>query len=715
MAAAALLIFTVLFGLLVRTRTEMRKVEQIESKLLVAIFELEINTVEITLGTNSYWHGDLWAPIQIDDDIADFKLALQTLQSEAHGAILIPQIQQVSELHARAVAAYRKIRAARPDTDRKFKTLRDRLTHLNLVMDRNLQLRESQIEPQQMTQGIDFESDIDRYGAELYKLLSDNSTSALQQHRDLEAQLLVRLPSVATALFPNSATQRADFLQAGGELLNEGRELRKTIQHANAARRQMETAGLALDEVLDEHLQPALSRRMQASLDAANDSVSTALAVFILLLLGVALIWHFTSKFLGQRILSPIIDLGDSLRKIGDGDLDTRAQIHFDDEIGQLAHRFNNTASALSVQTIARAHLNDLLGEVADYVIACDSDNRIVFVSPHLLDRLDYDLSALTGQPLTMLLKFPTSAGPESPEVLLTHVPMLDEIRSRDGKWYPVHLIATRLGRSNDLGYTLIGRDRSAEVAAHERLQWLQRLIRNAQDLLSSESAARQELELQLLDIAEREQARIGQELHDDVGQQMAGAAFLGHALHVRLQAAGRPEAEDASWISAVLAQSLDSLRGISRDLSPTGMESGDLAESLHALCARTERLYGIQCNFILAASGPAVAGLPSVLARNLFRIAQEAVNNALRHGKATTIAVVLRLRLTHGSLSLEDNGLGFEVEDASGGIGLRNIRMRSHGIGGRARIRSVPDRTLVLVRFPLKWAVADPIESKSS
>ena len=715
MAAAALLIFAILLGLLVRTRTEMRKVEQIESKLLVAMFELEINTVEITLGTNSYWHGNLWAPIQIDDDIADFKLALQTLQSAAHGAILIPQIQQVSELHGRTVAAYREILAARPETDRRFKTLQDRLTHLNGVMDRNLQLREAQIEPQQMTQGIHFESEIDLYSAQLYKLLSDNSTSALQQHRNLEAQLLVRLPSVATALFPDSATQRAEFLQAGGEVLDEGRGLRKVFQRANAARRQMEATGLALDEVLDEHLQPALSRRLQASLDAANDSVSTALAVFILLLLSVGLIWHFTSKFLGQRILSPIIDLGNSLKKIGDGDLDTRAQIHFDDEIGQLAHRFNNTASARSVQTIARAQLNDLLGEVADYVIACNADDRILFVSPRLLERLDYDLSALTGQPLTMLLKFPKTAAPESPEVPLMRVPMLDEIRSRDGKWHPVHLMATRLGRSNDFGYTLIGRDRSEEVAARDRLQWLQRLIRNAQDLLNSESAARQELELQLLDIAEREQARIGQELHDDVGQQMAGAAFLGHALHLRLQAAERPEAEDASWISAVLAQSLDSLRGISRDLSPTGMESGDLAESLHALCARTERLYGIQCKLSVAANGRDVAGLPSVLARNLFRIAQEAVNNALRHGKATTIAVVLRLRLSHGSLSLDDNGRGFEVEDASGGIGLRNIRMRSHGIGGRARIRSVPGRTLVLVRFPLKGAVAALIESKSS
>ncbi len=262
-------------------------------------------------------------------------------------------------------------------------------------------------------------------------------------------------------------------------------------------------------------------------------------------------------------------------------------------------------------------------------------------------------------------------------------------------------MVVTQTSSGEDRTFLLVGRDREAEVAAENRLNWLRQMIRESQDQLRSEFLQRQQLELAFLDISEREQARIGQDLHDDVGQQLAGIAFLGRALQKKLQNAGREEASDAEWIAQLLAETLDSLRAIARDLSPGGLESGDLEKSLRSMCARLERLHGVSCQVFIDATESDIVRLTPKLSLNLFRIAQEALNNSLRHGSPEVITIKLRMRST-GLLSIRDNGGGFDVANDSDGMGLRNIRIRVHGLGGRLRIRSGGAGTLIAVRFPL-------------
>src|SRR5688572_19062909 len=102
-----------------------------------------------------------------------------------------------------------------------------------------------------------------------------------------------------------------------------------------------------------------------------------------------------------------------------------------------------------------------------------------------------------------------------------------------------------------------------------------------------------------LLSIAEQEQERIGRELHDGVGQDLAGAAFLAKALATKLAAQDSALAGDAEWIKQILGRCVESVRSLSRHLSPTELERGNLPAALERLCTDVERTYGIDCRLL--------------------------------------------------------------------------------------------------------------------
>jgi PAS domain S-box-containing protein len=401
---------------------------------------------------------------------------------------------------------------------------------------------------------------------------------------------------------------------------------------------------------------------------------------------------------------------GSPLRVVGTHmDISTRKNA---EEAAQRSIELKDAADLklLQSETAERMRLHRILDDVAAYAIAFNPEGRILHVSSQLLTRAGFDSKDLVGRPLAALLGDAQAqlAIAESLEQQQAETAVVQELRAQDGSWWPVYM---RVSLPSGGGRLLVGRDREAEVAAEARLQRLHRLTINAQELLSAESEKRQHLELAFLDIAEREQARIGQELHDDVGQQLAGIAFLGRALTQRLQLAKRTESQDADWIAQLLSKTLDSLRAISRDLSPGGLESGDLAKSLRSLCERSERLHGVACGVRVDAAEGAIAALTPVLSLNLFRIAQEALNNALRHGSPRSIGMLLRLRETSGSLSVRNDGPGFDVNQATEGIGLRNILIRTRGFKGRSRVCSGANGTLVVVQFPRPDALPKSIE----
>lgn len=196
----------------------------------------------------------------------------------------------------------------------------------------------------------------------------------------------------------------------------------------------------------------------------------------------------------------------------------------------------------------------------------------------------------------------------------------------------------------------------------------------------------RKRLEQEILATSEREQRRIGQDLHDDLGQQLTAIQFLSESLCQELADAPPALAALAARICGMTREANDGARMIARGLCPASFEVTGLVDALRALAHNTTVLFRVRCQ--CRADGPHSTIAPEV-AIQLYRIAQEAVNNAVRHSRPREISIEWHL---HGRCQLEvtDDGIGFSVEqNVGGGMGLRSMRYRASLFQGHLRIQS--------------------------
>jgi signal transduction histidine kinase len=192
----------------------------------------------------------------------------------------------------------------------------------------------------------------------------------------------------------------------------------------------------------------------------------------------------------------------------------------------------------------------------------------------------------------------------------------------------------------------------------------------------------RQRLERQILEISDREQARIGQELHDGLCQQLVSLAFDANSLQSRLAQSDRPEAELASRIAQYLDDSITEARHLSRGLFPIRLQAEGLVSALQELARGISARFGIYC---IAVIDDDITLRSDTAAIHIYRIAQEAVTNAVKHGHAKTITI--RLASQNGELRLEvaDDGSGLSADNlaAAQGMGLHIMDYRARSIGG--------------------------------
>ena len=211
----------------------------------------------------------------------------------------------------------------------------------------------------------------------------------------------------------------------------------------------------------------------------------------------------------------------------------------------------------------------------------------------------------------------------------------------------------------------------------------------------------RKRLERELLEISDREQRRIGQDLHDGLGQVLAGVGYMVSALHQRLNSRGADERDDAKQISDLVTQAIAHARGISHGLHPVrAMETG-LMTALEELSHHVEQVYRIECEFRCDEPVPIS---DAAAATHVYRIAQEAVNNAIRHGHARKVTIALKREDDEGTLVVADDGVGFtEVPGAKKGMGLHIMRYRAAGIGATLALRpGAAGGTVVTCTFPM-------------
>jgi signal transduction histidine kinase len=212
-------------------------------------------------------------------------------------------------------------------------------------------------------------------------------------------------------------------------------------------------------------------------------------------------------------------------------------------------------------------------------------------------------------------------------------------------------------------------------------LRSLNSVARDRELELAREIAAHRKLEHEMLDSAERRQRGIGRDMHDGLSQHLIATAMISYTHARKLSADGSEEAGKAYKIVDLIEQAITSARSISEALHPIEMSGNDLMSALEKFSLTTSELFGIQCRFECPA--PIIVDNPT--AEHLFRITQEGVSNAIRHGRANRIDISLREMDSNLLLSISDNGVGLSNAPLERkGMGLQIMAARSQFIGGQ-------------------------------
>lgn len=227
------------------------------------------------------------------------------------------------------------------------------------------------------------------------------------------------------------------------------------------------------------------------------------------------------------------------------------------------------------------------------------------------------------------------------------------------------------------------------------------RALLDANAELRHEMAERRQLESEIVRIGEAQQQAIGRELHDGLGQHLTSVALLAASLQQRLSSSASPEAPAAARIVELANEASALTRSLSHGLCPVGFEFGGLSAALERLAGHTQTLNGLSCRFH---GDPGVQVHDSAVALNLYRIAQEAVHNAVKYSRAQRVQIELGWCGTQLRLCICDDGVGFEPDLGGNheGLGLHSMRYRARLLGCKLSIEPQPSGgTRVVVTTP--------------
>jgi len=211
----------------------------------------------------------------------------------------------------------------------------------------------------------------------------------------------------------------------------------------------------------------------------------------------------------------------------------------------------------------------------------------------------------------------------------------------------------------------------------------------------------RKHLEKTILEISAREQRRIGQDLHDGLGQHLTGIAFMSKVQEQRLAEKGLAEAADAARIVSLVNEAINTTRELAHGLLPVISDAHGLMSGLKRLASEVEDLFVISCR--LRVDEPVLIDDANI-STHLYRIAQEAVNNAIKHGQAKNIVISLFARNGYGTLRIENDGASLPEPSANpSGMGMQIMNYRARMIGGSLKVESAEHSGVTITcSFPL-------------
>jgi PAS domain S-box-containing protein len=226
---------------------------------------------------------------------------------------------------------------------------------------------------------------------------------------------------------------------------------------------------------------------------------------------------------------------------------------------------------------------------------------------------------------------------------------------------------------------------------------------RNHSLVVLQDVSERKQLERAILQAVNREQYRIGNDLHDGLGQELTGIALMLRGVAGRLASEYPPIFPEIEGITRLVNNAIESTRALARGLSPVNLERGGLQDALEGLAMHASEIYGVKvtCTHRVKTTKP----LGAELANHLYRIAQEAVRNAVRHGEARSIRLHLHGARAKVRLTVTDDGSGMpqDAMDASG-MGLKTMQYRARMLGGEVRFEAAtPQGVRIICECPLE------------
>ena len=245
----------------------------------------------------------------------------------------------------------------------------------------------------------------------------------------------------------------------------------------------------------------------------------------------------------------------------------------------------------------------------------------------------------------------------------------------------------------------------SALRRSHEELETRVRdrtaALSKANSQLQTAMAERRRLEHELLEITEKERRRIGLDLHDDLGQKLSGVALMAKGLQLRLAKQRSDGAKDAAEIHKLIQQAMDHASDVAHDLATLDFRENDLALALKQLAAHAKDSFGITCR---VKAGGSIPPMDANVVRQLYKIAQEALTNAIKHGKTRQVNIELAVNTDALLLKIRNQGVPFpSVVSRTAGMGLRIMNYRASLIDAALQIKpGRPNGTVVACSVPL-------------